>query len=220
MLGTLANATAVVTGSAAGLLLGRKLPERLFDLVRDVVGLFTLVLGVGMAVTAKNPLVQLFSLIIGAIVGESLKIEERLEKLASLFSSGSSRFVDGLMTAFLTYCVGPMTIVGSIKDGLGDPTILLTKSEMDGIVSVAYAASLGVGVLASAAPLLLFQGSLVLIGWVTKAIFPETVVSEITACGGVLLIGVGVNLLKLRKVKVGNTLPSLLFAALLAWALA
>lgn len=219
MLGTLANAAAVVAGSAAGLLLGRKLPERLFELARDVVGLFTLVLGVGMAVTAKNPLVQLFSLVIGAIVGESLKIEERLEKLASRFSSGGSRFVDGLMTAFLTYCVGPMTIVGSIKDGLGDPTILLTKSVMDGVVSVAYAASLGVGVLASAAPLLFFQGSLALIGWVTKAIFPEIVISEITACGGVLLIGVGINLLKLRKVKAGNALLSLLFAAFLAWAL-
>lgn len=220
MLGTLANAAAVTVGSTAGLLLGRKLPERLFELARDVVGLFTLVLGVGMATAARNPLVQLFSLIAGAAVGESLKIEERLEKLASRFSGGGSRFVDGLMTAFLTYCVGPMTIVGSIKDGLGDPTILLTKSVMDGIVSVAYAASLGVGVLASAAPLLLFQGSLALIGWATKAAFPEAVVSEITACGGVLLIGVGVNLLKLRKVKVGNTLPSLLFAALLAWAAA
>ncbi len=220
MLGTAVNAAAVVAGSAVGLAVGRKVPKTVFNVAKDAIGLFTLFLGFTMAGETGNPLVLLFSLIIGALSGAALKLEERMESLVARMSRrGSRSFVDGMMTAFLTYCVGPMTIVGSLRDGMGDPTIILTKSVMDGVVSIAYAASLGAGVMASAAPLFLFQGSLALLGWLTRASLPSTVTSEVTACGGVLLLGVAVNLLELRRVKVGDMLPALLFAALLALAL-
>jgi len=213
VLGTLVNAAAVVAGSAAGLLLRRRVPQGALDLARDAVGLFTLALGARMALEPASPIVTLFSLLLGALLGRLARLEERLEGLASRV--GGSGFVEGLMTAFLTFCVGPMTVVGSLRDGMGDPSILLTKSVMDGMVSVAYAASLGWGVMASAAPLLAFQGSLALLGRLVQASLPASSVSSLTACGGVLLLGVGVNLLNLRRVRVGDLLPSLLFAALL-----
>ncbi len=213
MLGTLANAAAVVAGSAVGLALRRGVPARALELAKDAVGLFTLALGAAMALERANPIVIVFSLLLGALLGDLLRLEERMSRLAS--RRGGSGFVEGLMTAFLTYCVGPMTVVGSLRDGMGDPSILLTKSAMDGIVSVAYAASLGWGVMASAAPLLAFQGSLALLGRLAKASLPAGSVGSLTACGGVLLLGVGVNLLNLRRVRVGDLLPSLLFAALL-----
>ncbi|MCS7105475.1 MAG: DUF554 domain-containing protein [Thermofilaceae archaeon] len=214
MLGTIANALAVVAGSAVGMVARRKVPSRALELARDAVGLFTLSLGASMALERSNPIVLVFSLLLGALLGHLLKIEERLERLAPLLKGGSS-FATGLMTAFLTYCVGPMTVVGSLKDGMGDPSILLTKSVMDGMVSVAYSATLGWGVMASAIPLLIFQGSLALIGWLMKTSLPSISVSTLTACGGILLLGVGVNLLNLRRVRVGDLLPALLFAALL-----
>lgn len=213
MLGTLTNAAAVLAGSALGLALRRRAPGAALKLAKDAVGLFTLALGASMALERSSPIVLISSLLLGALLGHLLKLEERMESLAS--SRGGAGFLEGLMTAFLTFCVGPMTVVGSLRDGMGDPSILLTKSVMDGMVSVAYAASLGWGVVASAVPLLAFQGSLALLGWLAQASLPASSIGSLTACGGVLLLGVGVNLLDIRRVKVGNLLPSLLFAALL-----
>ncbi|MEM0494422.1 MAG: DUF554 domain-containing protein [Thermofilum sp.] len=220
MLGTLVNTAAVLLGSSLGLALRAKVPERALGLVKDAIGLFTLGLGAGMALEKANPIVLVASLLLGTLAGHAARLEGRIESLASRFSQRSSSFSEGLMTAFLTFCVGPMTVVGSLRDGMGDPTILLTKSVMDGVVSVAYAASLGWGVMASALPLLGFQGSLALLGWAARASLPQSSVSALTAVGGILLLGVGVNLLNLRKVRVGDMLPSLIFAPLLSLALA
>lgn len=214
MLGTIVNAAAVIAGSAAGLALRKQVPRGALELAREAVGLFTLALGASMALEKANPILVVFSLLLGSLLGYFVKLEERMSSLATR-AGGSSGFTEGLMTAFLTYCVGPMTVVGSLMDGMGDPSIILTKSVMDGVVSVAYAASLGWGVMASAAPLFAFQGSLALLGLFAKASLPQSSVSTLTVCGGVLLLGVGINLLNLRRVRVGDLLPSLLFSLLL-----
>lgn len=216
MLGTVANAAAVVCGSALGLVLRAKIPTHALELAKDAIGLFTIGLGVSMAMEKANPVVLIVSLMLGTLVGHAVSLESKMESLASRFSQRGSSFSEGLMTAFLTFCVGPMTVIGSLRDGMGDPTILLTKSVMDGVVSVAYAASLGWGVMVSAVPLLGLQGSLALLGWAAKTSLPQSSISALTAVGGVLLLGVGVNLLGLKKIKVGDMLPSLVFAPLLA----
>lgn len=213
MIGTLVNTVAVLAGSSLGLLAGKRIPRRSLEFLPEVIGLFTLSLGAGMALQSEKAVSLLVSLVAGALTGSALRIHERMEMLAGRHSRGDSRFVDGLMSAFLTFCVGPMTIVGSLRDGMGDPSIILAKSVMDGVVSVAYASSMGVGVLFSSVPLFLFQGSLALAGWALRQTLPEFVVREVTAAGGVLLMGVGVNLLGLKKIRVGDGLPALLFAA-------
>lgn len=215
MIGTVANALAVVIGSAIGLLLRARAPSAVLNLAKDALGLFTIGLGAGMALEMANPVAVVVSLLLGTAVGYAVDLEERMGRLTARLSKSSSSFSEGVMTAFLTFCVGPMTVIGSLRDGMGDPTILFTKAVMDGAVSIAYSASLGWGVMASAVPLLAFQGSLALLGWVAKATLPQASVSSLTAVGGILLMGVGVNLLNLRRVRVGDMLPSLIFALLL-----
>lgn len=185
--------------------------------VADVLGLFTVAIGVQMALQARKPVAMIVSLLLGSLVGEALGVEGALQRLSERVSRTRSQgVVDGMLTAFLTFCVGPMTVVGSIRDGLGDPSILLAKSVMDGVASVAYAAAMGVGVVFSSVLVLAFQGSLALLGALTGALLPEASVNELTAAGGVLLIGVGINLLKLKRIRVGNMLPALLLAPILA----
>uniref|UniRef100_A0A7C4BBI9 DUF554 domain-containing protein n=1 Tax=Thermofilum pendens TaxID=2269 RepID=A0A7C4BBI9_THEPE len=218
MLGTLVNTVAVLAGSAAGIVLGRRVPERLTSTVTDVIGLFTLYLGFSLALRTEKVLPALFSLLLGAALGTALGVEERLESLAGKLTRGSSRAVEGMMAAFLTFCVGPMTVVGSILDGMGDPSVLLAKSVMDGVVSVAYAASMGAGVALSAPLLLAFQGSLALLGAALGNFLPTPGISALTGVGGVLLLGVGLRLLRLKQVRVGNALPAILLAPILTLA--
>lgn len=215
MLGTLVNAGAVALGSALGLAAGRRVPERALALVREAVGLFTLALGASMAMERANPLALVFSLVLGALAGRAVGIEDRIERLAARFSGGGG-VAEGMLTAFLTFCVGPMTVVGSLRDGMGDPSIILTKSVMDGAVSVAYAASMGVGVALSALLLLAFQGSLALLGALLGEFLPQASVAAMTAVGGILLLGVGLRLLDLKRVRVGDMMPALLLAPALA----
>jgi len=216
MLGTFANAGAVVLGSTLGLIAGKKVPERALTLVREAVGLFTLAIGTGMILEQQaNPLVLVFSLVLGALVGRAIGIERRIEELAGRLAKGS-KISEGMITAFLTYCVGPMTVIGSLRDGIGDHSIILTKSIMDGAVSIAYAASMGVGVALSAIPLLAFQGSLALLGAILGEFLPAASIAAMTATGGILLLGVGLRLLEVKKVEVGDMLPALFIAPALA----
>ncbi|ABL78932.1 DUF554 domain-containing protein [Thermofilum pendens] len=217
MLGTLVNTLTVLAGSLVGLLLRKSVNAERVAFVADVLGLFTVAIGVQMALQARKPVAMIVSLLLGSLVGEALGVEGALQRLSERVSRTRSQgVVDGMLTAFLTFCVGPMTVVGSIRDGLGDPSILLAKSVMDGVASVAYAAAMGVGVVFSSVLVLAFQGSLALLGALTGALLPEASVNELTAAGGVLLIGVGINLLKLKRIRVGNMLPALLLAPILA----
>ena len=221
MIGTLINAAAILVGGSLGLLLHARLPDRFSKIVFQALGLFTIFLGVSMAFKTNEFLILIFSLLIGSIIGEALKLEEGLDRLSDYLKKRLSikggRFTEGLVTAFLLYCVGSMTILGAIEEGLGDePNLLLVKSLMDGFSSIALAAAMGVGVIFSIIPLLLYQGGLTLAAAWAGDYFSEPVINELTAVGGVILLGLGLKILEIKNIKVVNMLPSLVIVVILA----
>ncbi len=222
LLGTLTNVAAVVAGSLLGLLINARLPERLSRIVFQAIGLFTLVLGFSMALKSDRYLIIIFSLAAGAISGELLDIDARLNDLSELLKRklkiSHARFTEGLITSFFLFCMGSMTILGAFEEGLGgEPTLLMTKSVLDGFGSIALAASLGIGVLFSVVPLFLFQGGLTLFAaWLHDFFTPE-MINAMSGLGGILLVGLGLSILDLKKIKVANMLPALLFIVILAY---
>lgn len=235
MTGTIINVLAIVTGSVLGLLLGRRLPEKLKQTVVSGVGLFTIALGISMFLETKNALVVLGALLIGAILGEWMCIEDRLTGLGgwleARFNRSSSnvdgmqssqeRFIRGFLTASLIYLIGPLAILGSIQDGLnGDYQLLAVKSVLDGFTSVAFASSLGIGVAFSAIPTLFYQGLISLLAAQVQAVTTTAMMTEMTATGGVILLAIAFSsLLEIKKIRAGNFLPALFVAPLIVWAL-
>ncbi|WP_321307009.1 DUF554 domain-containing protein [Marinifilum fragile] len=222
MIGTLINIGAIILGGSIGLLFRTKIPERLFKIVFQAIGVFTLYLGISMALKANELLIMVFSLVLGSLLGELLRLEGRVETLSERLKkrvgSGDANFSTGLLTAFMLFCMGAMTIVGSLEEGMGkEPTLLLTKSLMDGISSVALAAVMGIGVLFSVIPLLIYQGGLTLLAALFGDIIPQEVINEITGIGGVLIIALGISILELKKIKVLNMLPAILIEILLCY---
>ncbi|MGI6142354.1 MAG: DUF554 domain-containing protein [bacterium] len=215
MTGTLINTGTVVAGSIIGILLKNIIPSRLNDRVMQGMGLLTLIIGFSMVQESQELIVLLLSLVIGAAVGELLGLDDKLtwigRTLENRFKGTQDRFTKGFITTSLIFCVGPMAILGAIEDGLtGDFTILLTKAIMDGITSIAFASTLGVGVLFSALPLLLYQGSITLLASAVRTLLIPELVAELTAVGGALIIGLAFNILDIGKIKVANLLPALL----------
>jgi uncharacterized membrane protein YqgA involved in biofilm formation len=185
-------------------------------------GLFTMFLGVYMALKGHNFLVMVFSLILGTIAGELMALERNIEglshRLKKALKLGSPKFTDGLLTSFLLFCMGSMTILGAIDEGVGNGSeILLTKSLMDGFSSIALASAFGIGVTFSVIPLFIFQGGITLFAYRLGEFFPEVIINDLTAVGGILLIGLGINILELKHIKIMNILPALLFAILFSW---
>ncbi len=220
MIGTLVNFGAVIVGSTIGLIIHRNLPKRYVQLVFQIMGLFTLVLGFKMAFEGKQLLVIIFSLIMGGLLGEVLKIDEWVNSLGDrvkrLTKSKNDSFTEGLITAFILFCVGSMTILGAIEEGMsGNPELLLIKSLMDGISAVALTVAFGIGVMFSAIPLLIFQGGLTLLANFAGDFINPAYITEVTATGGVILVGLGLNLLEIKKIKVVNLLPAMLIVPLL-----
>jgi len=227
MTGTIINTITVLIGGTLGLFFGSRLPERVKQTVVVGLGLFTFGIGVKMFIDTQNSIIVLVSLLVGGILGELGQIEERLHrfggKLERLFIKGNeqgeedNRFIRGFLTASLVFCVGPMTILGSIQDGLtGDYRLLAIKSVLDGFASLAFASSLGVGVLFSVIVVLGFQGGLSLLAVQVQAFISEAMITEMTAVGGILLIGIAVSsLLEIKAIRVGNFLPSLVIAPLI-----
>ncbi|TAJ13204.1 DUF554 domain-containing protein [Marinilabiliaceae bacterium JC017] len=220
--GTVINVISVATGSIIGLLVGTRLPDKIVKSVFQAIGLFTLFLGVYMALKGEQLLIIIFSLIVGTIIGELLSLEEKLERLSGhvkqVFKLGNPKFTEGLITSFLLFCMGSMTILGAIDEGMGNgPEILLTKSLMDGISSVALASAFGLGVTFSVVPLFLFQGGITLLAFWLGDFFPETIIMELTAVGGILLIGLGINILEIKRIRVMNMLPALVLVIVFAW---
>jgi hypothetical protein len=221
-MGTVINAIAIVIGGALGLLLRGRFQERIAQTALQVLGLFTFVVGLRMALQGEEMIMGLVSLALGAMVGEWINIEDRLENLGSWLegrlhvTQGSP--AKGFIYASLLFCVGSMAIVGSITDGLkGDPSILVTKAIMDGVISIPFAAVMGAGVLGSAFPILLYQGGLTLLASKLQAFFTPLMIEELTAVGGVIVMGIGVNILGLKKVKVGNFIPALFLIVLMLY---
>jgi uncharacterized protein len=236
--GTALNVATVLAGSGIGVLLGHRLPDRTRSVVTDGLGLVTLLVAALSAAAIVDPalpravgdsapvLIVLGAVLVGGIIGSLLRIEERLEGIgdalrrrlpvASEEGSGQARFVEGFVSASLVFCVGPLTVLGSLDDGLGRGIDKLAlKATLDGFASIAFAASLGWGVAASALAVLVVQGSLTALGAVLGGLLPEAHLLAVTATGGLLLVGVSLRLLQIKAVPVGDLLPALVVAPLL-----
>ena len=214
MLGTIVNVIAVVVGTAIGTLLRHAIPEKIQKIIMQAVGLGVVSIGVISAIQTENPVLFIISLALGASVGRAIGIESRLEqagdKLQKKFSGSGNTIAEGFVTATLIYCVGAMTILGSIQSGLtGNHELLFTKSILDGIVSIVLASTLGFGVGLSAIVILLFQGGITLAASIIAPFMTDIVMQELTAVGGALIIGIGINLLDIKKINVGDMLPAI-----------
>lgn len=219
-IGTFINIVAVLIGGVVGLLLNKNFPQKVQQIVFQGIGLCTLLIGMQMALQVKDPLILIFSILIGGIFGEIARLEERIETLSTMLKksvgSRDEGFTQGLVTAFLIFCIGSMTIVGALNEGIsGDRSLLLTKSVLDGFTAIALASTYGLGVLFSVIPMLIFQGGLTLFASQFGGLFGQTLLLQLTATGGILILGIGINLLELKRIKVVNLLPSLLIAILL-----
>jgi uncharacterized membrane protein YqgA involved in biofilm formation len=224
MTGTIINVITVIAGGTLGTLLGERLPPRIRHIVMQGVGLVTLAVGMSMAITTENFLLVLLSIVIGGVLGEWWRLEERLDGAGKWLEAKASRFpflargefTKGFVTASLVFCVGPMTILGAFQDGLsGDYTLLAIKSVLDGFSSLAFAASMGMGATFSAITVLVYQGILTLGASLFQNILTDTIITEMTATGGVMILGIGLLLLEIKRVRVANFLPALAIVPLL-----
>jgi len=224
MIGTIINVITVVAGGTLGTLLGERLPSRIRTIIMQGVGLVTLAVGMSMAITTNNFLLVLGSIVIGGILGEWWRLEERLDRAGEWLEAKASRFpllargefTKGFVTASLVFCVGPMTVLGSFQDGLsGDYTLLAIKSVLDGFSSLAFAASMGMGTTFAALTVLVYQGALTLGASLFQNILTDAMIMEMTATGGVMILGIGLLLLEIKRVRVANFLPALAIAPLL-----
>ncbi len=225
MIGTLINIVTVLAGSALGTLLGGRLSERMRETVMAGLGLVTLVIGLQMALTTSNIIIVLISVVVGAILGEWWHIDVGLERLAEWLKARVARrasgqtlahWSEGFITASLVFCVGPMTILGALQDGLsGDYSLLAIKAVLDGFASLAFASSLGIGVLFSTITILVYQGGISLLAGLLQNVFSEAMINELSATGGVLMLALGLLLLDVRRIRVANLLPSLLIVVIL-----
>jgi len=236
-IGTVVNVATVLLGAGLGVLLGHRLSERTRDVVTDGLGLVTLLIAILSALAVTDPalvahigssapmLVVLGSLLVGGIVGSLLRLEERVESIGGWLQrrlssdTGSAerhRFVEGFVAASLLFCTGPLTILGSLNDGLGrGADELFLKSALDGFAAMAFAASFGWGVAASALTVIVVQGGLTLVGVVLGDVLPDAHVAALTAVGGLLLVGVALRLLRVRQIPVADLLPALVVAPFL-----
>lgn len=230
MIGTLLNVGTVLTGGILGSVLGDRLPERLRHTVVSGLGLFTLAYGIQMFLKTNNILIVLGAILIGALLGEWWQVEQGLQSLGrwleSKFSRTSGtqdhqRFVRGFLVSSLLFCVGPMAILGSIEDGLtGNYNTLAVKAILDGFAAMAFASSLGVGVLFSALVVFVYQGSLTLLAAQVQAIVTPAMMTEMSAAGGIILLGIAISsLLEIKPIRAGNFLPALVIAPLIVWLL-
>lgn len=222
MLGTLVNTGAVIVGGILGVLLKKTMPQRITTIYFQAVGLFTLAIGISMAVKMDHILLVVGSMAIGGILGEWLNLESGAEKvglyLKNKLKTGNEQFTEGLITAFLLFCVGSMTIIGTVEEGVkGSHELLYTKSAMDFFSAMLLASAFGLGVVFSSVPLLLFQGGLTLLAMWASTFFTPAIVNGLTSVGGILLIGLGINILEIKKLRIMNLLPALIIIVLLIW---
>lgn len=226
-LGTIVNTLAVAAGGIAGLIIKKGLNENIQDTLMKALGLATLFIGLSGALTGLiyiengviktcGSMLMIMSLVIGSIIGEFIDIENKLEILGEKIKNavkvkGDNKFVEGFVTNALVICIGAMAVVGSLQDGLNhDPSMLYAKAVLDCIISMVFAATLGVGVIFAGAVLFVYQGSITLLAAVIAPFLSDTLINNISYIGSVLIFGVGVNLVFGKKIKVGNMLPALL----------
>ncbi|MGZ2368490.1 DUF554 domain-containing protein [Ancylomarina sp. YFZ004] len=223
MIGTIVNVGAVIIGSAIGLAFRSRIPKRLFEIVFQAIGLFTICLGLVMAFKANNMLIMVFSLVTGSLLGEWINIEKGTERLSDkikhkLGKGDDATFSTGMITAFLLFCMGSMSILGCFEEGMGKgANLLFTKSIMDGFSAIALSAAFGIGVMFSSIPLLIYQATLTLLAILFGNIMPDAIINELTGIGGILILGLGITILDIKKIRVLNMLPALLIEVLLCY---
>lgn len=226
MTGTLINVATILVGGSLGAFMGSRIPERIRNTVVAALGLFTLAYGLKMFLDTRNSLLVCGSLLIGALLGEWWRIEDGMAKMGGWLQAkfvrsdkagDQERFIKGFVTASLVFCTGPMAILGSMQDGLtGDFSLLAIKAVLDGFAALAFASTLGVGVIFSSLMILLYQGTITLLASQVQALVTDPMMLEMNAVGGVIIMGIAVgSLLELRKIRIGSFLPALIVAPLL-----
>ncbi len=217
MLGTIANTLAIIAGSLLGLLFSRGIADNYKEIILSGVGLSVVLVGMKSALVSGDLLVVIFSVVVGALLGETLMIEKRLltlgtfiESKVAIKSNDRKSLARGFVTASLVFCVGSMAIIGSLESGLtGNHQTLFAKSVLDGVTSIIFASTLGLGVMFSALAVLLYQGIITLTaGFMKNFLVPETI-AQMTSVGGLLIMAIGFNMLKITTIRVGNLLPAI-----------
>jgi uncharacterized membrane protein YqgA involved in biofilm formation len=222
-MGTVVNAAAILAGAALGLVLRQGLPERWQETIMHAIGLSVTVIGIQMAMKTNNIIIVIISLVAGAIIGEYFDIDKALNRFGSWIggkltkgdekNSAAAIIGQGFVATSLIYCVGAMAIVGSIQEGLtGDASTLYAKSILDGITAIIFAANMGVGVALSALSVAIYQGTITLLAGSMEAIMSPALLAELTATGGILIIAIGLNMLKLVQIRIANMLPAIIVA--------
>jgi len=224
MIGTIINTIAVIIGSLTGIFAGKAISKDLRESVIRIIGIITLVIGMKSALKGEDIILIILSLVLGFIIGYLIDIDKRINEISDWFKkivkSKNTHFSEGLITAFLIFCIGSMTFVGSLQEGTtGDSSMLISKSVLDGITSIVLSSSLGWGVFFSFIPLFIFQASLTLLAIYLKNFLSTAMISGIAATGGVIIISLGLNILGLSKTKTSNLLPALLIYPLLSYLL-
>ena len=223
-LGTLANCVAIIIGALLGVFCKSGLPEKWQETMMSSIALCILIIGVQMALKTQNIIIVIFSLVLGAIVGEILDIEAAMNRLGQYLGnklsqgdgSAAAAIAAGFVNASILFCSGAMAILGSIQDGLAaDHTTLFAKATLDGLISLILSANLGIGIILSALSVGIYQGSITLLADVVGPLVTEAMLAEITASGGIMIMAIGCNMLKISSIRIGNLLPGMLFAAVI-----
>ena len=223
-LGTLINTLTVLAGGGLGLLIGDKIPDRVRVIIVQVIGLVTLAIGLRDVMNTDNMVFPLVGMVVGAILGEFLKIEDRLAILGDLLrrkfakNAGESKFVNGFVTATLLFCIGPLTILGAIEDASGKtPQLYIIKGTLDGFMMIIFSALYGVGALFSAVSVFVVQGTLTVFGASLDSLLDDRMRLELFADGGLAVMAIGINLLEIKKIRLGSLLPGLILTPILVW---
>ena len=223
-LGTIINTATVLAGGGLGLLIGNRIPDQIRVIIVQVIGLVTIAIGLRDVMNTHNMVFPLVGMVLGSIIGELLRIEDRLEDLGELLRrkftkpESESKFVTGFVTATLLFCVGPLTILGAIEDASGKtPQLYIIKGTLDGFMMIIFAALYGVGAIFSAASVFVIQGSLTLFGTSLDALLTDRMRLELFAAGGLAVLAIGLNLLEIKRIRLGSLLPGLAITPFLVW---
>jgi len=224
LVGTIINAVTIIFCSIIGLLFKKALPQRLCETITQGMGLGIMIIGISMALKTQDIIILLVSLLFGAVIGELLNIEKQLKRLGDRLGSKMKKkdntISQGFVTASLLFCTGSMGIMGAIENGLtGTYGILLSKSLLDGIFSIIFASTMGIGVLFSAIPVFLYQGGITLLAGSIKTLLSAGMINEMNAVGGVLIFAIGINMVKIKNLKIGNLLPAIIMPIIILWVL-
>lgn len=228
MVGTLVNTGAIIGGSFIGLIIHSRLSSKMTGIVFQGIGLVTLAIGISMSLRVESMIIVVVSIVLGSVIGQAIDIDKYLRRFSNYLESKNSgtkkddiaanQFTEGFITASMLFCVGSMAILGAIEDGMGkSPDLLLTKSIMDGISSVALASTFGICILFSSLPVLIYQGGLTLFAAFIMRYMSDDMTANMTGVGGILLIGLGVSILKIKDINVTNMLPALVVVVILSY---